>query len=184
MNTCDEQDCPRVIYKRDLCRKHYDQKYNPGTRADKAYRRWLFSTPRVSAELVRPWVEIVLAMPGVDGSCEAAGRVTGVDSEVLRRILKGVAKNVTALTAEDLAVATGRMVELALALPDTGVEGWSEYGRYCGDGCPIGHGGCGSWFHSSSLYGLCVECCAIALGLSGQDTRDVRFTREREEVEA
>jgi hypothetical protein len=151
-------------------------------RGDVSYREWLFSTPKVPVSVVEPWVDMLVERH--DGDISAVARRCRLDDEVIRRVHLRKKKCVSATTAEAIAVEANRMVELALAMPELGREGWSEVGRYCGDGCELDTWGCGSWWHEPGLYGLCGECTAIALGLLDGPTRDVRFTREREEARA
>lgn len=177
MKLCTKDGCDTKHFGKGLCQKHYNRVHRRERRdsSDVAYQKWLNTTPRVDAEIVKPWIE---ALVNQYENVNAAAKVARVDERIFRGVLAGERARVMATTAEDIAVATGRMVELAMALPDTGEDGWSEYGRYCGDGCPIGHPGCGSWFHKPGNYGLCEECTGIALGLLDMDTRDVRMSKE------
>lgn len=178
MRTCNE--CDAKHYAKGLCRKHYAKAQDKRSlrhqvNADAKYRRWLMSTPRVPADLVRPWVDILLDR--YEGNIAATAREIRVDEAVLRRLVKSGKSSVTALTAEAIAVATGHIVELAMALPEEGREGWSEVGRYCGDR-PEGDLGCGSWFHEHFADGLCEECAQRVMGLIDVEPRDARVSRE------
>lgn len=58
-----------------------------------------------------------------------------------------------------------------------GADGWSEFGRWCGDMSPIDEG-CGTWFHEHVANGLCGECCLRYSGVFKGEPRDVRVSRE------
>jgi hypothetical protein len=162
---------------RSRCRSCYLkwQRKNPSPM--KAYKRWLFSEPRIDAGVAARWAAGVVAM--YDDNMTEAARVGGCDVEVIRRLLDGTKVWVTASIAERLANELGRNVEFAECLPDTGKDDWSEFGRSCGDGSVLGDG-CGSWFHEHMLEGLCEECWNIACGFREGPTRDVRLTLQKE----
>lgn len=145
------------------------------TKGDGAYRRWLTSDPWVDAEVARPWYERLVVL---EGDVTSAARQAGMDAEGFRRVVQGKREQVRYSSAEAVALLTGHAAELAMCVPPPGQDGWSERGRYCGDGVEMDHLGCGSFHHPSTEYGYCGECTGIALGLIDIEPRDVRMSRE------
>jgi hypothetical protein len=144
---------------------------------DEMYHRAMEGSPRghITADVVTPWVHDVIAENG--GKIDQAALDCRVDTEVLRRLVKGTKSYVTTNTADLIAMASGHISELGNTVDGLGADGWSEFGRWCGDMSPLSDG-CGTWHHEHVANGLCGECCMRYSGLLDVEARDVRVARE------
>jgi DNA-binding phage protein len=143
-------------------------------RLDREYRAWLHRPmPEVPRESVLSWIE---DLRDAHGDMEMVANAAGVTDRLLRRLmLEGGTPKFA--TVDRLALAAGKLHELSsLIAQETGADGWSEAGRYCGDGCS--YDGCGTWFHRHLAEGLCEECYYRELhGVGPELPRDVRETQ-------
>lgn len=158
-----------------MCRECYGRSAR-GVRPDTLYRKWITSKrdPSVSADIVRPWAEELLAIFG--GRMLPAAESIRLDASLIGMILAGTRENVSLTTAELIAEGVGKSI--AAHIPPAGRDDWSSVGRYCGDGAVVGEG-CGSFFHDHHAGGLCEECYGReVLGVGPDLPRDVRVTAE------